>query len=305
MMAVAFGNEHALMPAVAIALYGVARTGDRRRSLTVSLIVALGMAVAVAAVEGDEPFAQELVGELAIGLLPIAVGDAARARADRLRQLIDTEAAARVQAERLRIARDLHDVVAHGLSIIAVQSGVASHLLDRDPAQARESLDIINATGRQSLEELRSMVGVLRSTDGAPLVPTPADPNDFSAVVDGAARAGVAVTTTVAGAFPADVSDAAVVAVHRILQEALTNVARHAGGAATAVALTHGEDSVTLNVANQAGGPPIGEVPSTGVGIVGMAERAESVGGTLSAGADGCGGFLVEAAIPYNGSRSA
>ena len=81
----------------------------------------------------SEEFAQELASEAALMLLPIAVGDAARSRADRIQDLIDTEAAARVQAERIRIARDLHDVVAHGLSTIAIQSGVAAHLLDRDP----------------------------------------------------------------------------------------------------------------------------------------------------------------------------
>ena len=87
--------------------------------------------------------------------VPIAVGDAARSRADRIRDLIDTEANSRVQAERIRIARDLHDVVAHGLSTIAIQSGVAAHLLDRDPDQAKEALEVINATGKRSLEELR------------------------------------------------------------------------------------------------------------------------------------------------------
>ncbi len=147
MMTWDIGNDAALTPAAMIALYTVARTGDRRSSLVVALGAAALMMVVVAGLNTEE-FAPELAGEAALMLLPIAVGDATRSRADRIQDLIDTEATARVQAERIRIARDLHDVVAHGLSTITIQSGVAAHLLDRDPGQAKESLEIINATGK-------------------------------------------------------------------------------------------------------------------------------------------------------------
>ncbi|NNE74437.1 MAG: two-component sensor histidine kinase, partial [Acidimicrobiales bacterium] len=291
------GNEVALAPAAAVALYTVARHSERKVGLLTATAGALVMGVAAAAL-GDEVFGRELLGEAAQGFLPIAVGDAVRSRADRVRDLIESEAEARVQAERLRIARDLHDVVAHGLSTIAIQSGVAAHLLDRDPNQAREALDVINATGKSSLEELRAMVGVLRSTDGAALRPTPTDPNDIGELIEGAVRAGVDVSCEISGAFPADVNDAAVVAVHRIVQEALTNVARHAAAARTVVRLDHGDHEVTVEVHNERPPGRPGAVASTGVGIVGMRERAASMGGSLDAGSTADGGYQVVAIVP-------
>ncbi len=296
------GNELALTPAAVVSLYTVARHSDRRIGLVVASLAALIMAL-TASILGDEQLVHELLGEGAQGLFPIAVGDAVRTRAERMRDLIEAEAGARVQAERLRIARDLHDVVAHGLATIAVQSGIAAHLFDRSPERAREALEIINSTGKASLEELRAMVGVLRSTDSVPLRPTPADPNDISEVVAGATRAGVDVSCEVVGEFPPDASDAAVVAVHRILQEALTNVARHGGSSPAEVRLDHrpGHALVqVLNVGNRRSGASIRRVASTGVGIVGMTERAESLGGRLDAGPTADGGYQVTAEIPYH-----
>ena len=256
------------------------------------------MSATIAALD-DDPFFVEFVGEAALMALPIAVGDAARSRAERLRNLIDAEATARVQAERLRIARDLHDVVAHGLSTIAVQSGVAAHLFERDPSQAKEALEIINTTGKQSLEELRAMVGVLRSTDDVPLQPTPLDPNDLSALLTRAAESGVEVTLSLDGMFPVDVADTTVLAAHRIIQEALTNLARHAGQVPATLQIRHHDDRVEVFVRNEPGKRPTASVPSTGVGIVGMIERAESLGGSLHAGPTGDGGYEVVATLPY------
>ncbi len=310
LMTAGAGDEFALLPAALLALYTAAGSGPRRRAIAISAAAAVVMAVLVAVAEQDESFVQELLSELAIGLLPVAVADGVRSRADRLRDLIDGEAEARVQAERLRIARDLHDVVAHGLSTIAVQSGVASHLLDRNPDQAREALDVINATGKRSLEELRTMVGVLRSTDEAPLMPTPTDPNDLSLVLDAARSTsagdrGFEVETV--GAFPADASEAAVVAVHRILAEAVANATRHGDGPTT-VHLEHGSDEARLRVTNPLRGTAAAATgadgPSTGVGIIGMTERAESMGGTLVAEPTSDGQFAVEATVPYRRGRS-
>ena len=291
-------NGVALAPAAMVALYTVARSGNRYRNLAVAIAAALTMMVIVAALDHD-PFLPEFLEEAQL-LIPIAVGDAVRSRADRVRDLIDTEANSRVQAERLRIARDLHDVVAHGLSTIAIQSGVAAHLIDRDPDEAKDALEIINETGKSSLEELRVMVGVLRSSDEAPLRPTPVNPNELGGLLDGAANSGIDVTTTIDGMFPADVAESCVVAVHRIIQEALTNVARHAGAAATAISIQHGHDEVQLSIANEAGDHPLASVPSTGVGIIGMAERAEALGGTLTAQLRADGQFEVAATIPYH-----
>lgn len=296
------GDMIALVPATWIGLYLLASSGERRRSLLVATAVAVATALVVAALDED-PFLVELVGEMALMLLPIAIADAVRSREDKVRTLVDAEATSRVQAERLRIARDLHDVVAHGLSIISVQSGVASYLIDQNPNEARQALDIINDAGKKSLEDLRSMVGVLRSTDDAPLGPTPTDPNDLQVLLVGARHSGTPVDMFVDGVFPDDASDACVVAVHRILQEALTNVARHANGATTTISIGHAIDQVDLRVLNESGVDGEGDVkrvPSTGVGIIGMTERANALGGTLRAGPVGDGGFEVVAELPYN-----
>ena len=199
-------SEIALTAMLVVALYTVARLGNRRTALVVASLAAIGSAVASTAIDPGESFASEFVGELAVMLLPVAVGDALRTRDQRLADRIETEARTRVQAERLRIARDLHDVVAHGLSTISVQSGVAAHLIDSNPDHARQALEVINETGKHTLEELRAMVGVLRSTDETPLRPTPVDPNDIADVVDSARTAGLDVHTVVTGAFPSDVS---------------------------------------------------------------------------------------------------
>ncbi len=297
------GEDGALLPAAMFALFVAARSGPRRRNLLAATAIAVPMVLVVAGLSTD-PYLEELPGEAALGLLPLAVADAVRSRDDRLAQRIETEAADRVQAERLRIARDLHDVVAHGLSVITVQSGVAAHLLERDPAQAKDALEAINATGKQSLEELRAMVGVLRSTDDAPLRPTPADPNDLSALLDGAARSGLDVRVRTHGSFPTDVGDACVVAVHRIVQEALTNVARHAGPVAVDLTLKHHDDRVELTVRNDPGESHRTATASTGVGIVGMTERAESLGGALTAGPGDDGGFVVRAIVPHHRPRT-
>ncbi len=292
------GNDVALILAAVLALFTVARTGERRSSLIIALGAAVAMMFIVAGFSSDD-FLPELAGEAALMLLPIAVGDAVRSRADRVRDLIETEATARVQEERIRIARDLHDVVAHGLSTIAIQSGVAAHLLDRDPDQAKEALETINTTGKNALEELRAMVGVLRSTDSVPLRPTPSDPNDLTDVMASAANLGLRVTTDIDGQFPSGVSEACVVAVHRILSEAFTNVARHAGSVPVDLAIHHGADRVRVLVVNQAGTSAGGSVPSTGVGVIGMIERAETMGGALLAEPMPGGGFQVDATIPY------
>lgn len=294
------GTGLPMMPIVGVALYTVARYGDRRRGLMAASSAAVVMS-AVAAALGDDGYVIEFLEEGAQAFLPIALGDAFRTREDRVADMIDAEAEARVQAERLRIARDLHDVVAHGLSTIAIQSGVAARLLESDTQQAKEALEAINETGRTSLDDLRSMVGALRSTDVALLHPTPADPDDLSAVVAAATSAGVDLRVEQTGTFPESVGDAVVVAVHRIIQEALMNVARHAGAVRADLNLVHHTDGVELRVVNAGSVGPSLEVESTGVGIVGMRERAESVGGSLEAEASDDGGFVVRAVIPYNG----
>ncbi len=295
-------TEFAVVLASAFALYWLARHGSRVAAYVIAAAGAVASTIAIMSKVGDDPWFSELLAELAINLLPVALGDAARNRQERVADLLGAEGDRRVQAERLRIARDLHDIVAHALTDISIQSGIAAHLLDDDNEQAKRALERINKAGKSSLEDLRSMVGVLRSTDDVPLQPTPTDPDDLSPIVEQAERSGIALTIKQTGTFPADTPDACVIAAHRIMQESLTNIARHAGRTTATIGLHHHDDHLGLAISNAAStarsGAPL-DAPSTAVGIIGMRERAESLGGSLTADPSPSGGFVVEAVLPY------
>jgi signal transduction histidine kinase len=196
--------------------------------------------------------------------------------------------------ERLAIARDLHDVVAHNISVINVQAKTALHLMDRQPDRAREALTAIHEVSRQALGELRSVLGVLRA-DGADalLVPSPGlDRLDELAAT--ARAAGIAVELEREGAprpVPAGVDAAA----YRIVQEALTNTVRHSGGGGATVRLCYDTEALTIEVDDD--GRAVGS-PRPGNGIAGMTERARALGGTLDAGPRPGGGFRVLARLP-------
>lgn len=299
----------ALLPAAMIAAYTATRHRDGARTYALVAVVIIVASAASAAIEADrtaEPLLPELQAEVGFLTIPAALGFGLRQRSERLDQMIEHEATARIQAERLRIARDLHDVVAHSVSTMTVQAGVAAHLLESKPQHAKGALEAIAETGKMSLEELRTMVGVLRSTDeplDAPLAPAPADANDLEPLLDRAAKTGLKITTHVHGSFPADTAAATVVAAHRIIGESLANAARHAGPVPARVSMVHSSGAVAIQVENAAG-PGGGGPPSTGVGIKGMTERAEALGGTLAAGPTPQGGFQVDASLPYRRIRS-
>ncbi len=296
-MLVSNGSDAIALPAMSVALYTTARWWEERRNLVYGGAVGLTYATLSAAIE--TPFSNEWIGNMVVVLFPLAVGEIARTRAARIQSRVEAQTKAKVEAERRRVAQDLHDVVANGLSVIAVQSGVAAHLLDRDIDQARKALEAINAVGKRSLEDLRDLVGLLRSSEEINLVPTPADPDDFSSLTERAGQAGVTAQIEMEGCFPDDVPDASVVAVHRIIGEALTNVARHAGAVPALVTIRHGDDEVGVEVRNNRSAMDIAPVASTRVGVIGMTERAETLGGTLRAGPTTGGGFEVVALIPY------
>ncbi len=202
-----------------------------------------------------------------------------------------------VSDERVRIARELHDVVAHSLSVIAVQADAASAALERDPALAREPLRVINATARSSLGEIRDMLQLLRTDDGE-LRPAPGL-TALDELLASARDAGLAVEADIrlgARAVPPVVDLAA----YRILQEALTNAARHAGPVAVAVSVVVSEDSVELSVENAAGSPAR-RVASAGVGLLGIRERVALLGGALETGPVPGGGYRLAARLPLEG----
>jgi signal transduction histidine kinase len=214
-----------------------------------------------------------------------------------------------VAAERLRIARELHDVVAHAMSVIAVQSGMGAHVIDTQPEEARRALANIEATSRSGLAELRRLLGVLRDDDadtgdGAgtrrpALAPAPGL-GELDALVARASEAGLPVEVAIEGdarPLPPGVDLAA----YRIVQEALTNVVKHAGEATARVTVRYGEAEVDLEIVDDgrgraaaAGGTP----GANGHGIAGMRERATIYNGTLDAGPRPEGGFRVAARLP-------
>lgn len=216
------------------------------------------------------------------------------------------EARRRAGEERLRIARELHDVLAHNISLINVQSGVALHLADELPEQARNALTAINRASEATLHELRSVLDILRqSGEDAPLAPT-TGLNDLEVLVAQTTAAGLAVETRIEGTrrpIPVAVDGAA----YRIVQEALTNVRRHAGPAARAtVLLRYGDDELTVEVdddGGRGGGTVNGHATGGGNGISGMRERASALGGQLETGPRLGGGFRVSARLPLEDDR--
>ncbi|GIG22068.1 hypothetical protein Cch01nite_27920 [Cellulomonas chitinilytica] len=266
----------------------VALGATRRRALAWAAGTAGALAVGVLAVRPDGPspvYATLTVTGLLIAML---LGEGARGRGERMQALraarVSREESA-VAAERLRIARELHDVLAHSLSGITVQAGVGLHLMDREPEAARRALVEIRDASRDALDEVRDVLGVLRADGEAPRSPG----SGLSSLVDRARADGLVVD---AEGLDAVVPAAAAPVVHRVLQEALTNVRRHAPGATVQVRLTVGE-TVVLEVRDD--GPPVDELVE-GFGLRGMRERAQSVGGALTV--DHRAEFLVRLEIP-------
>lgn len=290
-----------------VALYSVATSRDRRTAFGAAALAAGGLVV-VSEVTGSGP---GLVHLVFVGWAAAAVflGDAVRSRRDhmtaleeralQLEQSREEEARRRVAEERLRIAQDLHDSVAHSMAAISVQAGVAAHVIDRHPDRARDALDVIQQASGEVLDELTALLGLLRVDGGTQpaLRPTPG-PAQLGALVDSARRSGLEVALRVERNLQ-DVPQPVGVALYRIVQESLTNVVRHAGAGAKATVTVAGDDGGGLSVdVVDDGAASNGDTPGAGVGIVGMRERAEATGGTLEAGPRPGGGFAVRAAWP-------
>jgi signal transduction histidine kinase len=221
---------------------------------------------------------------------------AARERAAELERAREELARRAVVEERLRIARELHDVVAHSMSIIAVQSGVGAHVLDSQPEEARKALAAVEATSRQALAEMRRLLGVLRqeAEPSGSLTPAPGLA-EVDALAADVARAGARVKVRIEGTRP-ELPLGLDLSAYRIVQEALTNVVRHAGPATARVRIRYAPDTVDIEVVDDGRGPGTGR--AGGHGIAGMRERAALYGGSLDAGPLPGGGFRVAASLP-------
>jgi signal transduction histidine kinase len=215
-----------------------------------------------------------------------------RAAAVRIRRA--EEGRRRAMQERLAIARDLHDVVAHNISVINVQANTALHLMDRQPERAREALTAIHEVSRQALGELRSVLGVLRADDAAaPLAPSPGLAR-LGELTANTRAAGISVRVEREG-IPRPVPAGVDAAAYRIVQEALTNTVRHSGGGTATVRLRYDPDSLTIEVVDDG---RAAAAPRAGNGVPGMTERARALGGTLDAGPAPGGGYRVLARLP-------
>lgn len=236
-------------------------------------------------------------------LVVLTAGEAVRFRGERVaqfRRAREEEARRRASEERLQIARELHDVLAHNISLINVQAGVALHLIDEQPEQARVALAAIKQSSKDVLREMRSVLGVLRGVDEtAPRSPTPSLAN-LDDLIANLNAAGLTVRTEVHGK-PRELPAGVELAAFRILQEALTNVSRHAGAATATATVDYGEHTLSLRVDDDGDGVAAAPSSGTGSGIAGMRERVAALGGEFSAGPRPGGGFRVLARLPLNG----
>ena len=254
---------------------------------------------------GDEPELAAMLG-LAAWLLVLAttteIVRMRRERAAETRRALEEEARLRASEEQLRIARELHDVVAHHLSLINVQAGTALHLFGEQPELAERALAAIKTASKEALDELRALVAVLRAgPEVGPRLPAPTLA-DVADLVARSGSAGIPVELQIRGperALPHTVETAA----YRVTQEALTNVARHAGPAHTVVEIAYEPDALVVRVQDDGRGPT--DPSASGKGLTGMRERVRALGGELEAGGQEPRGFRVRARIPTAGNPTA
>jgi signal transduction histidine kinase len=291
---------------VGLVLYTVAVTGTRLRTAIVALVSfkLTVIAMAVFPAGSHTIFKMEVLEKVALVLLPLLVGEAVRMNCEYKREKaaqLERDADHRIEQERLRIAREVHDVVAHSMVAINVQAGVAAHLLDRRPEAARDALHDIKRVSGDALRDLRATLGVLRTGTDEPVPTRPAPGLDGLDELAGRLRAaGIDVGVTVRGgrdgrALPSALEGAG----FRIVQEALTNVLRHSGARSARVDVAVGPHGLAIEIVDDGPGEVVAaETAGSGNGLRGMRERAAAVGGSLEAGPREGGGWRVAARLP-------
>ena len=245
--------------------------------------------------------------ELFAVLLPYALGRMMRARAAREQQARefaeqldaarDASGRAAAYGERARIARELHDVIAHSVSVMVIHAGGARLVMGEQPERAEESLRSVERAGREALAEMRRLLGVLGDGDPRALVPQPGLGGIEPLLAD-ARLAGISAALRIDGE-PAPVSPALDLCAYRLVQEALTNAIKHAGQARAAVRVCWGHDALELEISDDGRGPGAVNGAGGGHGIAGVRERAALHGGSIDAGAGAAGGFTVRARLPF------
>jgi len=286
--------------ALAFAIVGAIVRGARIWAW-ISVGVGWTITVVVGIVAGvDWHPAQVAISTLGI-LIVMGIGEAIRTRRENYaeyRRSYQQRRQTEVQAERVRIARELHDVLAHSLSQINVQASVGLHLMDKQPDKAAEALASIKDTSKTALDEVRSVLGILRAEDGqdpsAPLVPEP-DFLRLPGLVASVTSQGVEVSLS---NELIDAPKAVQLATYRIVQEALTNVVRHAQASRATVEISEADGSYLIAIADDGRGVADDRDLTSGRGLLGIRERAELLGGTLEVTRSLLGGILVLVAIP-------
>src|SRR5580693_5765958 len=282
---------------VALALLSTAPIAWRaRRPLTAAAIILAANGACIYAAAPQQAAFQPFV---ALVLAAYSVGSRAEGR--RALWVPPVLAVAAVMVERGRIARELHDVVAHNVSMIVVQAGAAAHVLHAEQPDVQNALDVIAATGRETVDEMRALLGVLRSDGPDALKPQPGL-GDLEQLVCGVREAGLPVTLRIEGSRR-PLPPALDLSAFRIVQEALTNTLKHAGPARAQVMVRYEDGLVTLEIADTGCGPH--GVRGAGHGLVGMRERAAMFGGELEATPATGGGFTVRARLPLTTSTPA
>jgi len=297
--------------AILVLVYTLAAHVDRPRSLRIGLVVGAVLVAVMSAGVASEEEGLPLIAVVANAIIfatAWTIGDSVRsrqaylaeveARADRAERDREAAAVQAVEDERARIARELHDVVAHSVSVMVVQAGAARRVLERNPDQTAESLSVIEATARDALDELRRLLGVLRAEHApAAVVPQPRA-DDVTTLVEQWRDAGLDVHLEVEGPR-LDLAPGVSLTVYRLVQEALTNVMKHAGPARAEVRIRHVPAEVMIEVTDDGRGPLCDpDLPSAGQGLIGMRERVELFGGQLEVGPRPGGGFRVRAHLP-------
>jgi signal transduction histidine kinase len=289
--------------AAATATFTVAAQVGRLESLVAAAIAASGVALTALAVTGLNRALQALVAFGITWVLGDSLGTrraytrALEERAERLERERERESARAVAEEQARIARELHDVIAHNLSVMVVQAAAANDVFDARPDRAREALRTIEATGRGALTELRRLLGGVRG-DGVDFAPQP-DLAQLDELIDQVRAAGLHVVLSVEGErrlLPAALELSA----YRVVQEALTNTLKHAQASRVEVALRYRDDRLDVEVRDDGSGNSDG--PGDGHGLIGMRERVVIFGGSLDAGPAPGGGFAIAARFPSTAS---
>ncbi|MEU9110971.1 histidine kinase [Streptomyces sp. NPDC048483] len=323
------------MPAAtAAALYTLAIRTDRLRAWRVGMGAAVAFITASLVLRPDVEKLPQALALIAWTVMAVAVGDAVRSRrevlaaaverAERAERTKEEEACRRVTAERIRIARELHDVVAHHITLVNAQAGVAHHLMRTDPEHAYQALERIRDTSRAALDELRATVGLLRHGED-PVAPREPEPGlaGLDGLLDSFRHSGLHVTLARTG-NPRELTPLSDLTAFRIIQEALTNTRKHAGPASARIRLDFRADVLRIAVeddgststsnargsgrnarGNSAAVTDTDGTPAarSGHGVIGMRERAKAAGGTLAAGPRPGGGFRIDAELPLRTGR--